>query len=135
MRTTATGPMSPSSPVPIAASLATLAEIEAGDVIGHVDRMGQRLCQGLGRLAEAAGWKVTLSGPPSVPFMTFSDDMGSFKRSYAFYGMCAERGVFLHPTHNWFLSAAHSESDIDETLEVAEVAFSRLEEKRDSSSQ
>jgi glutamate-1-semialdehyde 2,1-aminomutase len=38
-------------------------------------------------------------------------------------GECARRGVFLHPYHNWFLMAAHTERDIDEALGVTEEAF------------
>ncbi|MBS4021024.1 MAG: hypothetical protein KGZ79_01190 [Dethiobacter sp.] len=39
---------------------------------------------------------------------------------------CAEvtrRDSFLHPHHNWFISAAHEEKDINETLNHAEEAF------------
>jgi glutamate-1-semialdehyde 2,1-aminomutase len=30
-----------------------------------------------------------------------------------------ERGVIVHPRHNWFLSAAHSDGDVDRFLEAA----------------
>ena len=44
----------------------------------------------------------------------------------AFSEAMARRGVLLHPTHNWFLSLAHTPADIDETLERAEAALAAL---------
>jgi glutamate-1-semialdehyde 2,1-aminomutase len=38
----------------------------------------------------------------------------------------ADRGVFMHPHHNWFISLAHTEDDIARTLEAARGAFSLL---------
>ena len=40
---------------------------------------------------------------------------------------CAAHGVYLHPHHNWFLSAAHSEDDIRRTLEVTDEAFATVD--------
>jgi glutamate-1-semialdehyde 2,1-aminomutase len=115
--------------VPLAASLATLEEIEASGAIAHMDAMGKRLCDGLRERARARDFEVVLSGPPSIPFMSFADDEGGFDRNRAFAGACARRGVFLHPVHNWFLSAAHTERDIDQALDVAEQAFAEVRER------
>jgi glutamate-1-semialdehyde aminotransferase len=38
----------------------------------------------------------------------------------------ADRGVFMHPHHNWFMSLAHTEEDIARTLEAARSAFGEL---------
>ena len=40
------------------------------------------------------------------------------------------RGVFLHPYHNWFLCAAHTDADIDYVLEAAATAFRVIEKGR-----
>jgi glutamate-1-semialdehyde 2,1-aminomutase len=40
-----------------------------------------------------------------------------------FGAACAQRGVYLHPHHNWFLTTAHSEADIRRTLDVTDVGF------------
>jgi glutamate-1-semialdehyde 2,1-aminomutase len=115
--------------VPIAAALATLDEIAENGALGHMARMGQRLCNGLATLARGEGFDVTISGPPAIPFMTFADDAGSFERAFAFAGACARRGVFFHPVHNWFISAAHTEADIDETLDTAGEAFREIQQQ------
>ena len=39
---------------------------------------------------------------------------------------CAARGVYLHPHHNWFLSAALGEADVARVLEVTDGAFAEV---------
>jgi len=112
--------------VPIAAALATLGELSATDAIDHMEAMGRRLCDGLAERAAAAGFDVTLSGPPAIPYMTFAADEGGFDRNRVFCGAAARRGVLFHPHHNWFLSAAHTSDDIDEALAVSEEAFAAV---------
>jgi glutamate-1-semialdehyde 2,1-aminomutase len=113
------------SAVPLAAALACLKELEAGGGIEHMRSIGTMLCRGLEETARARGLAITISGPPAIPFMTFKDDPG-FERSKTFGAACAARGVFLHPHHNWFLTAAHSEADIRRTLDVADAAFGEV---------
>ena len=45
------------------------------------------------------------------------------RRVELFSATAARHGAYLHPWHNWFLSAAHSEVDIRETLATTEIAF------------
>jgi glutamate-1-semialdehyde 2,1-aminomutase len=111
------------SGVPMAASLACLRELGA---IGGIDRMrilGEKLRDGMLTQARTARFEVTYSGPPAMPYMSFKDDRGRHDRIKVFAGECARRGVYLHPRHNWFLSAAHTEDDINRTLEVTAEAF------------
>jgi len=35
----------------------------------------------------------------------------------------ADRGAIFHPVLNWFLSAAHTDADIDEAIDIAADAF------------
>ncbi len=110
------------SAVPMAAALACLREIAASDAIERMAVLGGRLCRGLEEGARAHGLAVTVSGPPALPFMSFRDDPRQ-TLNRPFCAATAERGVYFHPHHNWFLSAAHTEADIDRTLEVADAAF------------
>jgi glutamate-1-semialdehyde 2,1-aminomutase len=112
--------------VPMAAALATIDELVSCDGISRMAAAGRRLCDGLAERALAHHLDITLSGPPAIPFMTFQADEGSFRRSYAFAGECARRGVFFHPLHNWFVSVAHTDADIDATLDAAEEALSEI---------
>jgi hypothetical protein len=36
---------------------------------------------------------------------------------------CAARGVFVHPKHNWFMSTALTEADVDIVLEATDAAY------------
>jgi len=124
-RTFVTGTYWPSA-VPMAAALACLAELEASGAIGHMARLGAALRDGMERQAAARGLAVRYTGPPAIPFMTFVADEGSFARSRTFAAACAARGVYLHPHHNWFLSAALTDADVARVLDVTEEAFAEV---------
>ncbi|MCW5889031.1 MAG: aminotransferase class III-fold pyridoxal phosphate-dependent enzyme [bacterium] len=114
------------SAVEMAAALACLAEIEASDAIARMAAMGTRLRDGLARQAAAHGLAITQTGPPQLPFLTFDADAGSFERSRRFAAACALGGVYLHPHHNWFVSAAFGDAELARTLEVTEEAFAAI---------
>ena len=42
------------------------------------------------------------------------------------------KGVFLHPRHNWFVSAAMTEDDVSRALEATEAGFQAVEKLRGS---
>ena len=39
---------------------------------------------------------------------------------------CLEKGHYLHPTHPWFLSLAHTEQDIDSTVSAVKEAIATI---------
>jgi len=110
------------SAVPMAASLACLKELAASDALTRMATLGERLCRGLEAAGRAHGLEVVTSGPPAIPFMSFRNDPGQ-SLNRPFCAAAAERGIFFHPHHNWFLSAAHTDADIERTLQVADEAF------------
>jgi glutamate-1-semialdehyde 2,1-aminomutase len=116
------------SAVPMAAALACLKEMQASAAIEHMRSVGTMLCRGLEEQGRSHGLPVNVTGPPAIPFMTFKDDP-KFARNRVFGAACAARGVFVHPHHNWFLSAAHSEADIRRTLEVTDAAFAEVKKE------
>ena len=111
------------SAVAMAAALACLRELEATGAIAEMARLGDLLATGMKRQATAHGVDITYSGPPAIPFVTFRADRGSFERSRVFAAACVARGVYLHPHHNWFLSAALTDADVARVLEATEEAF------------
>ncbi len=116
------------SGVPMAAAVACLKELQASGGIEHMRTVGTMLCRGLEEQARSHGLAITVSGPPAIPFMSFKSDRG-FERNKAFGAACAARGVYVHPHHNWFLSTAHSETDIRRTLDVTDVAFKEVKQQ------
>ncbi len=59
--------------------------------IQKIDTMGKKLMKGLEEAASATGVKVTLSGPPAMPYMTFENDP-TFETNRYFCGEAARRG-------------------------------------------
>jgi glutamate-1-semialdehyde 2,1-aminomutase len=110
---------------PMAGALATLRE---SDGIGAMRRAGERLQAGLREQASAHGLVVNVTGPPQLPFLTFADD-ADFTRATAWAGECGRNGVYLHPTHNWFLGAAHDDEAIDRALLGTDEAFRVIRER------
>ncbi len=108
--------------VPMVAALATIEEATRIDAIEMMRVAGQRLRDGLASQARSHGLAVTLSGTPQLPFMTFAGD-GQLTKSYLWADECVKRGVYLHPFHNWFLSAAHTAEDISRALDATDDAF------------
>jgi glutamate-1-semialdehyde 2,1-aminomutase len=108
--------------VSMAASLATLEVLDEEDTVGRTVKMGTLLRQGLADQAGARGIEVSLSGPVQMPFMTFGDD-DDFALANAFARSCILGGVYLHPRHNWFVSGAMDEADVDQVLRVTDSAF------------
>jgi glutamate-1-semialdehyde 2,1-aminomutase len=117
------------SAVPMAAALATLKELASSEGIARMRAIGEMLRDGMVSQARSHALEVTWSGPPALPFMSFKADAGKFKRSRVFCAASARSGVYFAPMHNWFLSAAHSERDINQTLEVTNAAFKAVSDQ------
>jgi glutamate-1-semialdehyde 2,1-aminomutase len=73
------------------------------------------------------GLEISYTGPVTIPFMTFKNDP-EFNKAKTFCAAAFQEGVFFHPFHNWFVSAAHTDADIEETLAVTEKAFKKVKE-------
>ena len=113
------------SAVPMAAALETLRLVDEEDLVGHVERVGTKLRDGLDQLAKVHGFRLRQTGPPQMPLVLFEDDDG-LKMGQYFTSDAMTRGVFLHPFHNMFLCGAHKESDIDFALERLDDSFRAL---------
>ena len=113
---------------PMAAALTTLRILRDSDGIETMRRAGERLQQGLREQARAHGLEVTVSGPPQLPFLSFADDPRE-ERASLWTGECVKNGVYLHPYHNWFLSAAHDDASIDRALAGTDEAFRAIRDR------
>ena len=58
----------------MAAALACLAELEATDGIARMADVGTRLRHGIERQAAAHRLEIRYTGPPAIPFLTFTAD-------------------------------------------------------------
>jgi glutamate-1-semialdehyde 2,1-aminomutase len=111
---------------PMAAAQATIETMLETDGIAHLERVGNALRQGWQQVADAHGVGIRQTGPVSIPLMLFDgDDMSKrdVPRAYRFSAELADRGVYLHPIHNGFLSTALTDEDVAHTLEASDEAF------------
>jgi glutamate-1-semialdehyde 2,1-aminomutase len=109
----------------MAASLACLKQLQTLDVPRQLERSGKILTDGLLAAGSRHGFALLASGPPAIPFVTFLDDP-SLRLQQRFCAEVARRGAFLHPHHNWFMCAAHTDADIAATLQMADEALSTM---------
>ncbi|MBM5574281.1 glutamate-1-semialdehyde 2,1-aminomutase [Deefgea sp. CFH1-16] len=122
------------NPVAVAAGLATLAEIRQDGFFAKLSAQTAKLVAGLNELgkdhglcAQSVGGMFGVYFAEVVP-TSFADVMASDRTRFnAFFHAMLDQGVYLAPSafEAGFVSAAHSDADIDATLAAAKIALSR----------
>jgi glutamate-1-semialdehyde 2,1-aminomutase len=122
----------------MAASLAALDVLEAGDgaIYRDLERRGTRLMQGLAAIAAKHKVPVQVQGLPAIFQVYFTS--GAAPRNYreavacdrdkalAFHLALQEEGIRTNQNAKWFLSTAHDDAIIDETLAAADRAMASV---------
>lgn len=116
------------APSAMAAARTNLRLLGESGAIPAMARLGTLLCEGLAALGVRHGVPVRLTGPPAIPTMTIDGPAGN-ARMMRFARRMVARGHYLHPGHNWFLSAAHTEAQIRETLRQADAVLANLDDE------
>ncbi|MDX1565550.1 MAG: glutamate-1-semialdehyde 2,1-aminomutase, partial [Phycisphaeraceae bacterium] len=125
------------NPVAMAAGLATLELLSESGAYSQLESRSAALEAGLAEAASRAGATICINRVGSMLTVFFSEgpvrnyaeatacDTEAFGR---FFGAMLDRGVTLPPSQfeAWFVSLAHDEQAIDQTLEVAAEAFADL---------
>lgn len=110
---------------PMVAALTTIRTLRDGGGIAAMERAGTRLRDGLAAQAAAHGVGIVQTGPVQLPFLRFEGDPDwSVARRWASAAVAA--GAYVHPFHNWFLGAAHTDADIDRALDATDAAFAAV---------
>ena len=121
------------NPLAMTAGIWALSKLSAPLYRG-LDKLGRRLAEGLREAAREAGVALTVNTAGSVLTPFFSDgpvtDYASAtaadaERYAAFFRGMLRRGVYPPPSQfeGWFLSAAHTERDVDRTVRAARGAL------------
>jgi len=125
------------NPIAMAAGLAQLEILEKHDVYGRIDRLGALLAEGLKSIACNTGLKACVNQVGSLVCSFFgietADDYQSVKKAdtavYAkYFREMLTAGVYLAPSQfeAMFVSFAHTENDINDTLNKAELVIKRM---------
>jgi glutamate-1-semialdehyde 2,1-aminomutase len=114
--------------VPMAAAVATITAIREEGAVAAMQRTGAMLQEGIERQAAEVGVRISMTGPPAMPNLRFPDD-ADLAKGKTFCGTVAEHGVIIHPRHNWFLSAAHTDRDIERGLDATWAGFQAVRDR------
>jgi len=121
----------------VAAARATLEVLERDDVVAKLFSRGCRLADGLRRAAAETGHSVLVQGPGPMFHMGFTSaraveslrGMSGYDRPKyaAFVAQMQERGVRLIGRGLWYVSAAHTEGEIEHAVETAREVLEGME--------
>ena len=125
------------NPLAMAAGITTLEALRSGSAYGQLEARSAQLTGGLADAAAAAGVPVRCTRVGSMVCCFFvrseGDQVESYEQAVAcdtaafsrFFGAMLDGGVVLPPSQfeTWFVSTAHEEAMIDETIDAAAEAF------------
>ena len=130
------------NPLAMAAGIATLKALKQPGFYEALETSSARLAGGLAQAAAKTGTRAVINRVGSMlgmfltdqPVASFDDaktaDLGKFAE---YYRKMLERGIYLAPSQfeALFVSAAHSDQDIDDTVSAAEDVFTSLVNERE----
>ena len=122
------------NPVAAVAGLATLGELRKPGAYERIFATGKRLKDGLAAAAKKHGMPAQVSGEPPVFDIIFTDSpvvdyratlTADRRRIALFNEECLRRGV-VKAVNKIYVSLAHSEQDVEETLAVFDAALAAV---------
>mgnify|MGYP001453216425 CR=1 FL=1 len=125
------------NPASMLAGIACLRVLQNPDTYRHMDRLASRLAAGLKESAERYGIPLTVNrvvGALSThfcdhPVTNYAEAQDTDGEAFArFFRLMLDRGICLAPSkfEAWFVTIAHTDADIDLTLEAAEDSFREM---------
>jgi len=123
--------------VSVSAAMATLLELTAADQAAYrrLGTLGSALMDGIAERARRHGTDLQVSGLPSAFHTCFAShpihDYASYSRADhrrlgSFLGALLECGVRPTTRGTWFVSTAHSDSDVAQTLDSVDRALQKV---------
>lgn len=125
------------NPLSIAAGIACIRELSKERTYERLEEMGIRLEEGIRSSAAKHGVQITLNRFGGALTVYFTDqevtDYDSAQTSDSekfgeFFRLLLEQGIYLAASkyEAWFLTTAHTNQDVDITLQAVDVAFSKM---------
>jgi len=114
------------SAVAMAAAVATIGALREENAIEAMAAKGAALREGITGQAASHGLDIRYTGPAAMPYLTFAGDR-NHELAGVFAAAAARAGAYLHPRHNWFVSAALTEKDLATALAATDAGFAAVE--------
>ncbi len=124
------------NPITMAAGLACLEELEASDY-AHIDRLAERIKNGLTTIAAEKGYPIQVTGEGSIFYPHFNDSpvrtmrdklKDNTTRNRLFSMGLIAHGIYAPPNHALATCFAHTDADVDYILEVSEEVMGAMQE-------
>ena len=118
----------------ITASLATLKEFKEKDVPAHMAKIGQRLINGLNDIIVRHKMEgiVAYGDPvPAMPRLEWkeSKELSNHQARNYFSNQCYRYGLFFHKWHVAFIMYSLKEKDVDQSLDICDMAMKKTKKK------
>ncbi|ENH96590.1 glutamate-1-semialdehyde aminotransferase [Gracilibacillus halophilus YIM-C55.5] len=125
------------NPASMSAGIACLEVLEQHGIYEELDRLGAKLEQGLLKAAEKHDVQITINRLKGALTVYFTDqNITSYAEAEAtngeqfaeFFHLMISQGINLAPSkyEAWFLTTAHTDNDIEKTIEASDYAFSQM---------
>lgn len=122
------------NPISMTAGLAVLCELEKGHVYPHINRLAERMQQGLAETGERLGFEMLVNRAASFFQIHFGvseirnkrDQLKADKKTADLFHFGLRAHGVMASYHPLFMSAAHTEAQIDHVLNVAETVLSKI---------
>ena len=126
------------NPVAMAAGLAQLRELLKGNAYERLEQLGARMEEGIREALKKHGRNYTFHRAGSMFCLFFTEEevynlesaqKAPKKLFKSFFWNMLEQGVYFAPSpyETGFISTAHTEEDIDRTVEAVRISLSRLD--------
>jgi glutamate-1-semialdehyde 2,1-aminomutase len=127
------------NPVCAAAGLAALDVLASPGIYDHLHRIGARLRAGMVEAGHRHGFPVQAPGEDAVWGIRFTErkplrtwlDLTTHDKDLGWRWAIElmKRGLLVNPNEKFYISIAHTDADVDRTLEIVDDAFAALKKK------
>jgi glutamate-1-semialdehyde 2,1-aminomutase len=124
------------NPISATAGLAALDVLSQPGIYDQLHHIGGRLRTGLEEIGRRRGIPLRALGEDAVFGVRFLDnpeprtwmDLQAHDRALGLrWGVeCIKRGLLVNPNEKFYISIAHTDADVDRTLEICDAAFAAL---------
>jgi glutamate-1-semialdehyde aminotransferase len=114
----------------MAAALKCIEIIERDGIIETVWEKGKAFLESLEKIVKDTKAPAEVSGIPPMPYLTFNKVDGHYKeRRERFYTETIRRSLFIQPYHHWYISARHTDADLEAALSAIREALELVMEQ------
>ena len=125
------------NPLAMTAGIKTLDLLKSKKVYQDLGKKTAYLTEGISKSAEERGLPVSINQATGMftlffkegPVKNYQDaKMSDAKRFAQFFIQMMEQGIYLPPSQfeAWFVSLAHTQKDLDRTIEACDIAFRKI---------